>query len=363
MAPLPEGATIGILGGGQLGRMLTVAAAELGFKCHIYAPKGDNPAFDISAAQTEAAYDDTEALAKFARSVDVITYEFENIPLNCVQLLADAGTLFPPPKALQVSQDRLLEKEFLQGIGIDVAPFAAVDTDDDLAAALTSVGPRGILKTRRFGYDGKGQHRLDFSQESTRPAIPDDLAGPLVYEQLIDFDREISAIVARDADGNCIAFPCSENQHRDGILRTTLVPAHVCPLTSTAAVKTAMKIAENLDYRGVLAVEYFVCEPAQGGVDTLYVNEIAPRVHNSGHWTQDGCDTSQFEQHIRAVAGWPLGSVRRHSDVKMLNLLGEDQSRLAELRALPEARLHLYGKSGWRAGRKMGHANLLSPKT
>jgi 5-(carboxyamino)imidazole ribonucleotide synthase len=356
---------IGILGGGQLGRMLAIAAAEMGLRCHIYAPPGDNPAFDVAAFHTEASYDDRTALQKFAESVSVVTYEFENIPVEQVRFISEIVPVHPGVEPLKVSQDRLIEKQFIQSLDIPVAPFARLDSLADIRQACTLLGQTAVIKTRRLGYDGKGQMRLDENSDlgpgGEAAQFFNQTSTELIFEQFISFDREISVILARSQTGETKAFPCAENEHVEGILRRSVVPATVCPLTSTSAVKHAIKIAEALQYVGVLAVEFFVCEPDDSGIDLLYVNEIAPRVHNSGHWTQDGCDTSQFEQHIRAVVGWPLGPTRRHSDIEMYNILGQDEAEVAKYARQSETKIHLYGKAAWKRGRKMGHANKVLP--
>jgi len=356
---LPPGSTIGILGGGQLGRMLATAAAELGFRCHVYCPDGESPAFDVVAARTTAAYENQSALAAFAGSVDVVTYEFENVPADTASFLAEQVDVLPSPHALAVSQDRLSEKELMQSLGIPVAPFAQVDDLASLEAALEALGRPSILKTRRFGYDGKGQVAI---------RAGDDVAAaweaigrrPAVLEGFVTFVREVSALVVRGRDGETSVYDTVENVHRNHILATSTVPAQLSAATTEAAREIAAKVASALDYVGLLAVEMFVVE--EEGSERLIVNEIAPRVHNSGHWTQDGCIVSQFENHIRAIAGWPLGSTERHSNAVMTNLIGADADDWAALAAEPGARLHLYGKAESRPDRKMGHVNRISPK-
>ena len=347
--PLATGATIGILGGGQLGRMLAVAASRLGLRTHIYEPGADCPAADVAHRCTTAAYDDHAALAAFAASVDVITYEFENIPTTTLDLLEALRPIRPGRLALATSQDRLVEKQFLQGLGLAVAPFAAVDSLADLQAALARIGPPAILKTRRMGYDGKGQARI--MQAADADAAFADMAGAqAVLEGFINFSHEVSVIGARGADGSIACYDPGQNVHKAGILRTTTVPAKLTPGQRTDAVLIAARILNALDYVGVMGVELFVT------VHGLIVNEIAPRVHNSGHWTQNGCVIDQFEQHIRAVAGWPLGDASRHSNVVMENLIGDDVLRIPAL-AKTNVALHLYGKALAKPGRKMGHVN------
>ncbi len=352
--PLLPGATIGILGGGQLGRMLALAAAQLGLRAHVYEPGADSPASQIAARTTCASWDDAAALEAFARCVDIVTYEFENIPTAALDVIERTRPVSPGRRALEVSQDRLAEKTFLQGIDLATAPFAPVADAADLDAALAGIGAPAILKTRRLGYDGKGQARI---------ATPADAAAalalmeerPAILEGFIDFEREVSVIAARGADGSVAAFDPGENLHEDGILRRTTVPARLTPGQTTDAVLIAARILNALDYVGVLGVELFV---TGGG---LIVNEIAPRVHNSGHWTQNGCLINQFEQHIRAVAGWPLGDGARHSDVEMVNLIGDEIDNWPAI-AREGGSLHLYGKAVTRAGRKMGHVNrILGP--
>ncbi|WP_147108998.1 5-(carboxyamino)imidazole ribonucleotide synthase [Tateyamaria sp. syn59] len=348
--PLAPGATIGILGGGQLGRMLSVAANRLGFRTHIFDPSDLPPAGDVAHLVTTAPYEDSDALFAFATTVDVVTYEFENIPTLTLDALEDHAPIRPGREALRVSQDRLVEKEFLQGLGLKTAPFADVPDMAALATALPQIGAPAILKTRRFGYDGKGQARI-MDPTGAETALAEMQGAPAILEGFVEFSHEVSVIAARGADGSVACFDPGENVHRDGILHTTTVPARLSASQRTDAVLLAANILNALDYVGVLGVELFVT--AQG----LIVNEIAPRVHNSGHWTQNGCVVDQFEQHIRAVAGWPLGDGKRHADVVMENLIGDDMDRVSELAKEPAAALHLYGKAEARPGRKMGHVN------
>ena len=347
--PLRTGATIGILGGGQLGRMLSVAAARLGFRTHIFEPGATPPAADVAHAVTTAAYDDVAALTAFAQSVDVVTFEFENIPTDALDVIEAITPIRPNREALRISQDRLTEKQFLQDLGLTVAPFADIPDAAALDAALDSIGTPSILKTRRFGYDGKGQARLS-APEDAAAALADMAGNPAVLEGFVAFTAEISIIAARGADGAVACFDPGENVHRNGILHTTTVPARISASQRTDAVLLAALILNALDYVGVLGVELFVTP--QG----LIVNEIAPRVHNSGHWTQNGCAVDQFEQHIRAVAGWPLGDGTRYADVVMENLIGDDMDRVPAL-AKTDAAIHLYGKAEVKPGRKMGHVN------
>ncbi len=350
--PLPPGATIGILGGGQLGRMLSMAASRLGLKTHIYEPGANPPAGDVAHRVTTAGYNDAAALTAFASSVDVITYEFENIPTVALDLLEQQAPIRPGRRALATSQDRICEKSFLQSLGLQTAAFAAVKSRADLDSALAEIGHPAILKTCRLGYDGKGQARI-MSAADTDRAFADMGGAEAVLEGFIGFDREVSVIGARGLDGAIACFDPGENVHRGGILHTTTVPATLTGTQRTDAVLIAARILNALDYVGVLGVELFV---TPGG---LIVNEIAPRVHNSGHWTQNGCAVDQFEQHIRAVAGWPLGDGSRHCNVTMENLIGDAIAGVSEI-ARSNAALHLYGKADARPGRKMGHVNRIT---
>ncbi|NOD62286.1 MULTISPECIES: 5-(carboxyamino)imidazole ribonucleotide synthase [unclassified Ruegeria] len=347
---LAQGAVIGILGGGQLGRMLSVAASRLGFVTHIYEPGANPPAGQVADRVTTAAYDDIDALKAFADAVDVITYEFENIPTEALDILESHRPIRPGREALRVSQDRLTEKNFLQDLGLKTAPFADISNLDSLNTAIEQIGTPAILKTRRFGYDGKGQARLRIPEDA-EAALADMAGAPAILEGFVDFSHEVSIIAARGLDGQVACFDPGENVHRDGILRTTTIPARLSPAQRTDAILLAANILNALEYVGVMGVELFVT-PAG-----LIVNEIAPRVHNSGHWTQNGCAVDQFEQHIRAVAGWPLGDGQRHSDVVMENLIGNDMDRVPELARERDVALHLYGKAEVKAGRKMGHFN------
>ena len=347
--PLPQGACIGILGGGQLGRMLAVAASRLGLKAHIFEPGANPPAGHVADQVTTASYDDEAALRRFAQSVDVITYEFENIPTSALDILEQIRPIHPGRRALAISQDRLSEKEFLTGLGLKVAPYANVTTGAEAEAAAQSIGTPSILKTRRMGYDGKGQIRLKDASDMAE-AWQAMQGAPSVLEGFINFSHEVSVIAARASDGQVACYDPGENVHRKGILHSTTVPATLTAAQRMDAVLLAGQILNALDYVGVMGVELFVT------TDGLIVNEIAPRVHNSGHWTQNGCDICQFEQHIRAVAGWPLGDGTRHSDIRMENLIGADMDRVPELRET-NAALHLYGKSEVKPGRKMGHVN------
>jgi 5-(carboxyamino)imidazole ribonucleotide synthase len=350
---LPSGATIGILGGGQLGRMLSVAASRLGFKTHIFEPGANPPAGHVAELVTTAAYEDEAALRGFAESVDVVTYEFENVPTTALDLIESIVPIRPNRRALAVSQDRVTEKTFLAELGLQVAPFAAVETAAKLDAALAEIGAPAILKTRRFGYDGKGQARI-MAPDDADQAFTDMAGAPAILEGFVDFSHEVSVIAARGQAGDISCFDPGENVHKSGILHTTTVPARLSPAQRTDAVLLAAKILNALDYVGVMGVELFV---TSGG---LVVNEIAPRVHNSGHWTQNGCVIDQFEQHIRAVVGWPLGDGKRHSNVEMLNLIGDDVERIPEFAKDGSVAIHLYGKADVKPGRKMGHVNKIT---
>lgn len=351
--PLSLGATIGILGGGQLGRMLAVAASRLGFKVSIFEPAADCPASHVAAHHIAASYDDLDALRAFASSVDVVTYEFENIPTTALDVIEALTPIHPNRAALATSQDRIVEKQFLSDLGLQVAPFASVESLEDLHKAVSHIGTPSILKTRRFGYDGKGQVRLQ-GDTDLKDAWSTVSPAPCVLEGFVDFSAEVSVIGARSQDRQVVCYDVGENIHRNGILHTTTVPARLPRSRQTDAVLIAARILNALDYVGVMGVELFVTP--QG----LLVNEIAPRVHNSGHWTQNGCTVCQFEQHIRAVAGWPLADGTRHSNVVMTNLIGDDIGDVAGLSSDASVGLHLYGKSEARPGRKMAHVNRIT---
>ena len=360
--PLPPGSTIGILGSGQLGRMLAMAAARIGMKCHVYADS-PGPACDVAAKTTIARYDDYTALSVFARTVDVVTYEFENVAEATAHHLAALVPVRPGAKALAVAQDRLTEKMFIGGLGIPVAPFVAINSVADLRAAMIKKPARAILKTRHLGYDGKGQANVEPGGDDAAAFIAIGQASA-VLEQRLAFTREISVLICRAADGFDAIYDLPENVHRDGILRRSQVPApHLPEPVDAHARSIARHIAGALDYVGLLAVELFDLGDHASMDQRLIVNEIAPRVHNSGHWTIDACATSQFENHMRAVAGWPLASPERHSDAIMHNLIGADALGWAALAREPGCCLHLYGKHEARPGRKMGHVTRLTPKT
>ncbi len=350
------GCMIGILGSGQLGRMLAMAAARLGVKSHIYAPE-PGPATDVAAHFTLMPYDDVRALGEFAASVSLVTYEFENVPSETARIIAEHCPVLPGPRALATTQDRLLEKQFLNGLGIETAPYMPVDDAGSLARAVAQLGRPSILKTRRFGYDGKGQATV--REGSDLPAVFCALgAAPCILEGMVPFTREVSVVAARSTDGSFAAWDVCENEHANHVLARTLVPAKIDEDTAREAIEIVHRVVDGLDYVGVIAVEMFAVGDAGGG-ERLLVNEIAPRVHNSGHWTIDGSVTSQFEQHIRAICGWPLGSPRRLGRIEMLNLLGDDIFRWRDFLVEAGTSLHVYGKNEARPGRKMGHVTRL----
>ena len=358
-SPLPPGSTIGILGGGQLGRMLAMAAARLGLKTHIYSDEQAAPAFDVAAARTVGSYADMDALARLAASCAVVTCEFENVPAETLEAAARVVPVFPRARSFAVAQDRLVEKDFLTGLGIPVAPYARVDQLEDLREALARIKFPALLKTRRFGYDGKGQF-LICAEDDISAALDAIGHAPALLEGVVLFEREISVVVVRGRDGALQFYDAAENVHQDGILAISRAPARISRGTAVAARTIAGKIAEALQHVGVLCVEMF---ERAGERPELVVNEFAPRVHNSGHWTLDACLTSQFENHVRAICGWPLGETARHSDAVMTNLIGADVDKWRELAAEEGAALHLYGKAEARAGRKMGHVTRLYPKS
>ncbi len=357
---IAPGATIGILGGGQLGRMLALAAAPLGLKAAIFAPEANSPAFDVAMHHVIAAYDDEEALIRFARSVDVVTYEFENVPSRAAEIVSAHGLLRPGAFALATAQDRLTEKTFIAGLGIPVASFHAVSGAGELSGAVSTLGLPAVLKTRRFGYDGKGQVLL---RPEADQAEAQTLArqAPCILEGFVSFEREVSVIVARATDGAIMAYDVCANTHRDHILDTTRLPSGLAAGVEAQAIDFARRIVTALDYVGILTVEMFVT--GEGGETTLIVNEIAPRVHNSGHWTIEGAETSQFEQHIRAICGWPLGNPARRGAILMRNLIGNDAACWHEILVENGAHLHLYGKGDARPGRKMGHVTIIGDGT
>ena len=351
--PIPPGSTIGILGGGQLGRMAAMAAARLGYLCHVLAPEAESPAADVAAAWTRADYEDEAALARFAAAVDVVTLEFENVPVATLEFLARRRPVRPGADVLRVTQDRLAEKDFLRSLGVPVTGYERVETAADLLLARGRLG-HGVLKTTRLGYDGKGQVRIDAAADPAAAVAR--LAQPvLVHEAWVDFALELSVVTARGPRGDRASYVPVENRHRDGILDVTVAPAPITPSLAAEAVAVAERVAGALRLEGLLAVEMFLTRDGR-----LLVNELAPRPHNSGHWTIDACAVSQFEQHVRAVCGLPLGDPARFADAEMRNLIGRDVDRWPELVGEPGARLHLYGKREARAGRKMGHVTRLA---
>lgn len=350
--PLPPGSTIGILGGGQLGRMLALAAARLGLDVVVLTPDEGSPASRVARETIVAPYDDPAALAALAKLADVVTYEFENVPAATVRALNGLGIPTAPGQlALAVAQDRVEEKTFLNAAQAPTVAFAPVDRAGDIAAALPRIGLPALLKTRREGYDGKGQAWIRNAAEA-EGAFSGIGRATAILEARAAFVRELSIVAARGRDGRIACYPLSENVHEGGVLRTTFAPASVTPALQAEAERIAGEVLTRLDYVGVMGIELFDL-----GDGTLLVNEIAPRVHNTGHWTQDGCEVDQFEQHIRAVAGWPLGDTTPAVSVEMTNLLGDEVLDWAALAADPAARLHLYGKGEPRPGRKMGHVN------
>jgi 5-(carboxyamino)imidazole ribonucleotide synthase len=350
MKPVPPGSTIGIVGGGQLGRMLAMAAARLGYKCHIYAPDEAPPAAEVSARFTRGAWDDEEALARFGREVDVATYEFENIAAGPLAALAAETPLWPPREALAIAQDRLEEKGFIRELGGRPPAFAAVDDLAGLEAALGEIGAPAVLKTRRFGYDGKGQGRIADPADAAE-AWEAVRGAPSILEAFVAFDAEFSILLCRGADGSIVTWPVPENRHRQGMLDTSVLPAgEAVRRVQAEAEALARRVADGLDHVGLLALEFFATP------DGPLFNEMAPRVHNSGHWTIEGAVTSQFENHVRAICGLPLGATGlTGARVEMVNLIGDEAATWPEILADPAAHLHLYGKGEARPGRKMGH--------
>jgi 5-(carboxyamino)imidazole ribonucleotide synthase len=361
LEPLQPGSAIGILGGGQLGRFLAIAAAKLGFRTAVYAPEEDSPAFQVASERWAASYSDEEALAAFAKACDVVTFEFENVPARALEAAARYAPVRPAASAAAITQDRIAEKRFISGLGLPIAPQVVIESEGDLdaAAAFAASAGSGILKRAREGYDGKGQRRVG-SEDSLKAAFAD-FAGPCVLEAVLDFAMEISVIGVRSLDGRVSCYDCPENVHKGGVLKTSTVPARCLEEHQALAKEMAARIADALGYCGVFGVEFFVMP--ETSPNPVIANEIAPRVHNSGHWTLDACTVSQFENHIRAIAGWPIGPVSRHSDAVMTNLLGEDVRRWQDfLIEGPGLSLYLYGKSKVRQGRKLGHVTRISPR-
>ena len=353
MKPVPPGGTIGIIGGGQLGRMLAMAAARLGLKTCIYNDAPDAPAFQVTNVSVAAPYDDLAALARFAGQCDAVTFEFENLPAHAIAHLESLVPVRPGASALAITQDRLSEKTFVEKLGLKTALFFEVSSQEQARDAFARVGGRGIIKTRRFGYDGKGQAKVTSADECAAAFVR--FKAPAILEGFVDFAYEASVVAARGADGAFAAFDPPENEHENHILRRSTVPSRLSAAQVAEAKDIAKKIGDALDYVGVFAVELFV-----GKDGALLVNEIAPRVHNTGHWTIEACQCSQFEQHIRAVAGWPLGDPARHADAVMENIIGAEADAWESLSK--SGALHLYGKAEARIGRKMGHVTRLSPR-
>ena len=354
--PLEPGQTIGILGGGQLGRMLSVAASRLGFDVVILDPEPDAPAGRVAAHAIVAAYDDPQALEALAGAASIVTYEFENVPAEAVARLAAMGVeVAPGPRALKVAQDRLEEKTFLNVHGAPTVAFENAESGEAAVAAVERLGAPALMKTRREGYDGKGQRWVEHAADAAQ-AFAALGSVPVILEAPAEFVRELSIIAARGRDGATAIYPLAENHHENGILRRSIAPARVTPDLVLQAERIAARVLAGLEYVGVIGIELFELRDGR-----LLVNEIAPRVHNTGHWTQDGCEVDQFEQHIRAVAGWPLGPTEAIARVDMLNLLGEEANAWARFAAEPETRLHLYGKREAKPGRKMGHVNRVKP--
>ncbi len=355
-APVPPGGTVGILGGGQLGRMLALAAARLGLRTHVFCDDPKSPASQVCDAHRVGKFEDLEAVADFASACDAVTFEFENVPAATIDRIAAVVPASPNARALRLTQDRFEEKSFIQALGLSTARFAAVNSAGDARDLFGAFGARAVLKTRRFGYDGKGQAKPGKADDAAA-AFADFKNAPSIMEAFIDFAFEASVVAARGRDGAFAAYDPPENLHEHHILRRSTVPGRLSADQGEAAKAIARKIADALDYIGVLAVELFVLKDG-----SLLVNEIAPRVHNSGHWTIEACAVSQFEQHIRAVCGWPLGDPARHADAVMENIIGAEADAW-ESYARRAGALHLYGKGEARPGRKMGHFTALRPLT
>jgi 5-(carboxyamino)imidazole ribonucleotide synthase len=351
---IAPGSTIGVIGSGQLGRMTSLAAARLGYRVHVYSPENDSPTEQVCAAATVAPYDDEDALRAFAEAVDVITFEFENVPHESVQVLDEIVPVHPKWECLYIARNRVREKQFVNDCGIGTAPWREVNSESDVAAALVDIGRPAILKTAELGYDGKGQVRIDGEVTAAEAWEAFGDAGQGVLEGMVDFEREISVVVARNPAGEMKSYDPVENRHKNGILDVTIAPAEIEPELAAEAVEMAETLVEKMDLIGLLAVEMFVVKG-----NRLLVNEMAPRPHNSGHWTIDACLTSQFEQFVRAVCGLPLGSTERHSNAVMQNLIGDDVKGWSDVLDSPSHKLHLYGKAEARPGRKMGHVTRL----
>ncbi len=353
MTPLQPGATIGILGGGQLGRMLALAAGRLGLQCHIFTPEANDCALQVVKKKTVSSYENAEALRAFTQDCDVITYEFENVPADTAAFLSSLRPVRPDPRVLQITQDRLHEKTFVQELGIPTARFHAVSDENQFYSAIEKLGLPAILKTRRMGYDGKGQACIR-SESQLREIWQKFSDAPCILEEFVKFDRELSVIAARGTDGDLVCFDLTENIHRNHILALSHAPANISPQIAGKAQSFVRRIADAFGYVGVIAIELFLVTKA--GTTSLLVNEIAPRVHNSGHWTLDGATISQFEQHVRAVAGWPLGRPTTLGRAEMVNLIGDEINDFSRWLNTPGATIHIYGKDKAVPGRKMGHA-------
>jgi 5-(carboxyamino)imidazole ribonucleotide synthase len=361
MKTFPPGSIIGILGGGQLGRMTALAAAKLGYRCHIFCTHDSEPAVEVSAFHTISAFDDSVALEKFAKSVDVVTLEWENVPLKSLETISQYVCTHPSKDVLRVAQDREQEKLFARSLGVGTTEFIVVHSLDELKTALKNFSLPAILKSTRMGYDGKGQVKIlpGTSPEQAWQQMGSDVG---ILEAYVDFTCEISVIVAARADGVLTSYPAVKNIHREQILRETIAPADIDPVISASADACARKMTEKLGVVGLLAIEFFVLKKPDAQGHHVLMNEIAPRPHNSGHWTMDACTCSQFEQLVRAICGLPLGSTTPHSQATMYNLIGDDYNHWQEKLQCAEASLHLYGKTDIRVGRKMGHVNILRGK-
>ena len=359
MNVIPPGSAIGILGGGQLGRMIALAAARLGYNCHVFSSEKDAPALQVTSAHTIGSFTDEIALAKFASSVDVITLEWENVPISTLEYLASKVPVYPSADVQRIAQDRLLEKSFARDNEIGTTDFAAINSADDLKTALNNFSRPAILKSTRMGYDGKGQVKIESGTEAA-DAWRSMGAGQGILEAFVDFDREVSVIVARRSDGETAAYPVVENIHRNHILDKTIAPAPIDKAIAEEAAQLALKLASALKVVGLLAVEMFILKKPNAKGQRVLMNEIAPRPHNSGHWTIDACSCSQYEQLVRAICGLPLGSTTPHSKAIMQNLIGDDILGTDKFLKDPSACLHLYGKTEIRPTRKMGHVTFLS---
>jgi len=347
---LPFGSIVGILGGGQLGRMLSLSASQLGFKTHIYDPDINAPAKQVTNLSSTFEYDDFKNLENFANKVDVITYEFENIPLETIKFCQNLKSVYPNYKSLGICQDRITEKNFLKSIGVETVKFEMASSYEEIKIAIENIGLPVVIKTSRFGYDGKGQ-KVIYKKEEIEKIVSEFIDVQVIIEKFIEFELEISVIICRDMSGKISAYDPSENIHKNGILVESKVPANISFSTSSDAIILASKIVRNLNYIGVMGIEFFITKEKK-----ILVNEMAPRVHNSGHWTQTGCIISQFEQHIRAITGTPIGDGRRHSNVLMKNILG---NQISDINYENGKSINIYGKDKVKNNRKMGHVNII----